>query len=121
MTIAKAKWTKCVVWGVCSLLLWAGSVTAQVDTGSIVGTVHDPTGAVLEGAKVTVTDLATTTTRTTQTDANGQYVVTAPRMLTSRFSRISRSVRASDIASNFAPSSSTSSIRVSLRRPPTLR
>jgi len=33
------------------------TVCAQKDTGSIVGTINDPSGAVVSGAKVTVTDL----------------------------------------------------------------
>ncbi len=48
---------------------------AQVDTGSIVGTVHDSSGAVVPGAAVTITNLATQVTQTAQTNAAGEYVV----------------------------------------------
>jgi hypothetical protein len=49
--------------------------TAQVDTGNIVGTVRDPTGAVVPDARVVVTNLATQVTQATQTNSEGQYVV----------------------------------------------
>jgi hypothetical protein len=48
---------------------------AQVTTGSILGTVHDATGAVLPGAAVQITDNGKGTTSTKQTDANGDYDV----------------------------------------------
>ena len=35
----------------------SGLIWAQKDTGSIVGTVKDPSGAVVTGAKITVTDV----------------------------------------------------------------
>jgi len=37
-------------------LLGTPLAIAQKDTGAIVGTVHDPSGAVVVGAKVSVTD-----------------------------------------------------------------
>src|SRR5689334_8720307 len=50
--------------------LWAQSL----DTG-ILGTVSDPSGAVVVGAGVTITQPATGTTRVVQTAANGTYEV----------------------------------------------
>jgi len=42
-------------------------------TGSIVGTVTDSTGAVVQNATVTITDIATSLTRTVLTDSNGDF------------------------------------------------
>jgi Carboxypeptidase regulatory-like domain len=52
---------------------------AQVTTGSILGTVHDATGAVLPGATVTITDTGKGTTTVKQTDNEGNY--SAPYLL----------------------------------------
>lgn len=52
-----------------------GRSTAQVTTGSILGTVHDASGAVLPAAAVTITDTGKGTSSVVQTDANGEYVV----------------------------------------------
>jgi hypothetical protein len=56
------------------LLLLASLAWGQKDTGSIVGTVKDPSGAVVSGAKVTVTDIERGTTFATTTNADGTYV-----------------------------------------------
>lgn len=45
----------------------------QATNGTILGTVHDPTGAVVPGATVTVTDVNKGTKATTKTDAVGNY------------------------------------------------
>ncbi len=60
-----------VVWLVC--LETPHVVWAQVDTGSIVGTVTDQTGSVLPGATITVTSLATGQIRTVVTSTDGRY------------------------------------------------
>ena len=44
-------------------------------TGLITGTVHDTTGAVIQGAEIAVTDLAKGTQLTTVTNAEGNYLV----------------------------------------------
>jgi hypothetical protein len=64
--------------GAClACLLGAGaSLHAQVNLATIVGTVKDPSGAVVPKAKVTVTDLGTGIERTTTTDHNGYYTIT---------------------------------------------
>ena len=49
----------------------------QADSGTIVGTVTDQAGAVVPGAKVTLTHEATKLSRTLSTNANGQYVANA--------------------------------------------
>jgi hypothetical protein len=54
------------------------AVNAQEATGKIIGTVTDPQGAVIPGAKVTVTNtsiLTTQLTRETMTDEGGNYQV----------------------------------------------
>ena len=50
--------------------------------GSIVGTVTDPSGAVVPGAQVTVTEAGTGAARTAATDAQGYYVVSSLRPFT---------------------------------------
>jgi hypothetical protein len=49
---------------------------AQTTTGSIVGTISDPSGAVIGGAAVTVTNMGTSIAVKTTTDNGGNYVVT---------------------------------------------
>ncbi len=55
--------------------LFAVSAFAQVETGQIVGTVKDQTGAVISGASVTVTS-AGGFVRTTTSDERGEYILT---------------------------------------------
>lgn len=56
------------------LLFLPSAAWAQRDTGSIAGTVKDPSGAVIPGAKVTVTNANTGAMFVTRTDAGGEYV-----------------------------------------------
>src|SRR5829696_4170598 len=56
---------------------------AQAVTGTIVGTVSDSTGAVVGGAKVTITNTGTGLTRTYTTDKAGEY--TAPSLPTGTY------------------------------------
>jgi hypothetical protein len=58
-----------------SLLLGVGSLRAQEVTGSIYGTVRDPSGAVIEGAAVTALQVSTNITRNTTTDGAGIYQI----------------------------------------------
>ena len=51
----------------------ASELHAQVATGTILGNVKDNTGAGVPGAQVTATNLGTQVSRTTVTDAEGQY------------------------------------------------
>ncbi|PYV93806.1 MAG: hypothetical protein DMG05_00230 [Acidobacteria bacterium] len=57
-----------------SLLAMAGTLRAQTATGQITGTVKDTSGAVMAGAKVTLTNPQTNQTRETTTSAAGDYV-----------------------------------------------
>ena len=52
----------------------AASAWAQKDTGSIVGTVKDSTGALIPDAKITVTETEKGTTFVTSSDSSGEYV-----------------------------------------------
>ena len=56
-----------------SLITFA-SIVARADvTGSLGGVVHDPSQAVVAGAKVTITNTQTNQSQTATTDANGAY------------------------------------------------
>jgi hypothetical protein len=57
------------------VLLAAVSLSAQTFRGTILGTVTDPSGAVLPGAKVTVKNVGTGTERTADTSADGSYAL----------------------------------------------
>jgi hypothetical protein len=58
---------------VCLLLGVSASLFAQT-TSTITGTITDPTGAVITGARVTARHAETNLTRTTVTDGEGRYV-----------------------------------------------
>jgi hypothetical protein len=60
-------------------LLSAGITFAQVNTGTISGTVKDSSGAVLPGAKVVILDEDTGISRTVETNVNGYY--SAPSLI----------------------------------------
>ena len=63
------------VTGLCLILiLCAGSLPAQVTTGTILGTIHDASGAVIAQASITVKEVAKGTTQTYQTDDTGGYL-----------------------------------------------
>ncbi|HEY6370779.1 MAG TPA: TonB-dependent receptor [Candidatus Sulfotelmatobacter sp.] len=55
------------------VLLAAMSLSAQTFRGTILGTVTDPSGAVVPGAKVTVKNTGTGLERTSETSADGSY------------------------------------------------
>ena len=70
---------RCVAAALCMLAVFAWCATplhAQSDLGSITGFVHDPTGAVVPKASVTVKDEATGTERKVTTNNDGVYTVT---------------------------------------------
>ena len=51
-------------------------VQAQVESGKIVGTIKDASGALISGASVTVTETQTNASQQNLTDSQGEYVVT---------------------------------------------
>jgi hypothetical protein len=57
------------------VLVAAVSLSAQTFRGTILGTVTDPSGAVLGGAKVTVRNVGTGLERTTDTSTDGSYAL----------------------------------------------
>ena len=59
------------------LLLVSNGVFAQTNTGSITGTVHDQQSAVMEGVKLTVTNLATNVKQTATSSNAGVYSLPA--------------------------------------------
>ena len=60
-----------------SFVLGTSALYGQVDTGTILGTIRDNTGAVVPGAIVTVRNEGTSFTQTTTSSAAGTYVFTA--------------------------------------------
>lgn len=64
------------LFAICLLIGLTSVVRAQVTSGTISGTVADPSAAVVQGAKVTATNLATNSTRTTTSDGDGHFAFT---------------------------------------------
>ncbi len=58
-----------------ALVVCAAAANAQVDRATLTGVVRDPSDAVLRGAKVTVTSLATNVASTATTNNDGVYLV----------------------------------------------
>ena len=54
-------------------LFGAGSMHAQLTTADILGTVTEPTGAVVANARVELRNIATNVTRVVTTDESGNY------------------------------------------------
>lgn len=57
----------------CFVALVSATAVAQSTFGSILGTVHDSSGAALQGAQVTLTNVGTAAVRAEVTDADGNY------------------------------------------------
>ncbi|HTM50129.1 MAG TPA: carboxypeptidase regulatory-like domain-containing protein, partial [Bryobacteraceae bacterium] len=55
------------------LLLFSGWCLAQFETASVLGTVHDPSGSVIAGARITLRNVNTGVSATGKTDAAGNY------------------------------------------------
>jgi hypothetical protein len=58
------------------LILVHGVLVAQVESGKVVGSIRDASGAVLAGARVTVTNTDTNLSRSAVATNSGEYVVT---------------------------------------------
>ena len=59
------------------LLMSAAGLHAQINTATLQGLVTDPSGAVIEGANITVTNTETAVARSTKSDSAGRYTVTS--------------------------------------------
>lgn len=67
--------TRCGVFLALAFGIFGGAVPATPQSvTSIEGTIHDPTGAVVPGAHVVLTNEATSTNRTVQSGAQGEYI-----------------------------------------------
>ena len=58
-----------------AILVFVGVAHAQIDTGSISGTIKDPSGAVIANASVTVVNAGSGAAVTTKTNSGGLYDV----------------------------------------------
>ena len=96
------------------LLLAEARLLAQTPTGTLVGTVTDPTGAVISGAAVTIVNRDTGLYRTSTTDPDGAYTATAlpvgPYEIRAEAAGFSRLVRQAAVAAG-----STTTVDLSLR------
>jgi hypothetical protein len=63
--------------GLLVLFYFPYQLTAQIDSGGITGTVHDSSGAVMVGTRVTLTNEATDVNTTTLSTSTGTYVFDA--------------------------------------------
>ena len=72
---ARTTSTQGTLWLVIALLLLCATALAQVQTGTISGTVRDTTGAVLPGATVTITNQETGASRVATSSSTGAYEV----------------------------------------------
>ena len=90
------------------------AAAAQAVTGTIVGTVVDSTGAVVAGAKVTITNTGTGLTRTVTSDNAGEY--TAPSLPTGTYLVTARDGRVQDRGALRASSSASASASRSTSR-----
>ena len=66
--------------GYCAIAVWtaligAGLLPGQSTFGSFVGTVRDPSGAVVPGCAITLTNTGTSVQRSVVTDKQGDYVL----------------------------------------------
>ena len=66
-----------LVFALVALLSFSCTVFSQEATGRIIGIVTDQTGAVIVGAKITITNTATQVSRETVSDPNGNYQILA--------------------------------------------
>jgi type 1 fimbria pilin len=72
------------------LLVAAVPVWAQTVTGSIAGTVTDPSGAVVPGAKITITDVEKKVVMRTMTTGGGKSAASLPTRIQAATCRTGR-------------------------------
>jgi hypothetical protein len=74
MSRSRTSTTLAIAFGVVAAVLLSGTpLYAQVDTGSITGSVTDASGAVVSGARITLTNEGTGTALTTTSGTDGNY------------------------------------------------
>jgi hypothetical protein len=76
MSTLYRRFTSLVYTVVVSLVIISASASAQVDTGTILGTVKDSTGAVVPRAKVVLTNKGTGVAQIGETGEDGRYIFT---------------------------------------------
>ncbi len=76
MSTLYGRFTSLVYTIVVCLVITSASASAQVDTGTILGTVKDTTGAVVPRARVVLTNKGTGITQTAETGEDGRYIFT---------------------------------------------
>jgi len=69
-----------------ALILFCGSLQAQYDNGSLVGTIKDGSGAPIPGASVTITSDATAITTQAKTNGSGDYEIPSLKVGTYKIS-----------------------------------
>ncbi|QNI37466.1 carboxypeptidase regulatory-like domain-containing protein [Edaphobacter albus] len=74
---SEAIWIRALLLALVCLALFAGNSAYAQNSGTIVGTVTDPTGAVLGSAHVTALETATGRTRSVTTNDQGYYVISS--------------------------------------------
>jgi len=80
MRISNCSRPSLILFFLVAIIAYALPAVAQKDTGSIVGTVKDPSGAVVANAKVIITDVEHGQTSPTATNAEGEFVVSPLRV-----------------------------------------
>ena len=73
--MSRTKWFSVLVLAVLVGFVCGSGAFAQSERGTIEGTVHDSSGAVIVGAKVTITETATGTVATSITTDAGEYTI----------------------------------------------
>lgn len=73
MAKVKCQRVRCMLGGVIALLICCSAALAQTTFGTLGGTIMDPSGAVIAGAQVTLTNLGTNTKQVTTSNAAGIY------------------------------------------------
>src|SRR5262245_43898554 len=76
MSKAFNRFVRTITLSALAVLLFASAAIAQVTTATITGRVVDPQGAVVPGAKVTVTHRGTGAERSVVTNSDGEYTIT---------------------------------------------
>jgi len=79
LKMARARTIMCVLGAILGVLFFSLALFAQGSSGRILGTVTDPSGAVIAGAKVSVIDTQRGLTRALTTDQSGEY--NAPNLI----------------------------------------